>query len=998
MKNKIITVLLAITLFPVGVSAEESYFQSELGEVEVLLAKCDASSIDTPYEDLGYQVLKKFSGYIVEDEAAGVDEAQLTYNKAYMEKLYAEITENLNAYLAGEKPLAVTPYDMSEFNNFKSDGRSVYSIGYGHGRLVRADVDELKGFGATNIQVETGPTFILTELPSFSKTLSADTVSYTVENDTTHGNYLSVKNTAESGYFTLKQSIRVQPNTTYTYGFDSKAAINDAKLTLSVSSDKNTLEGTSAVPYSWKTHAFTYTTGSDETQLTFSLKAEKKIVLMYLDNLYFNDADGNNLLYNGGFEDSYDRKEIANLKYDLERAYENNITVCLLLSPHYFPTDLDMEYVTKGNGFIQYNINLPEAKAIIEEYLNALLPEIKDCKAISSICLTNEPVFITENWYDYYAPKFCEWLELEYTDIEALNAAYNAEYGDFDEVVMPSSFSATPLHYDWIRFNDEVFTEWHEWMAGIVKTHLPEMPLHAKTMKTISITNKHGTMRHGSKPELFDSFSDWTGNDAGAYTSVDGVHQDYTTDDFLLKMLWYDFLSSITEKPLYNSEDHIVQNKHTTFDEKYAKHSRADLWQGMMHHNNMSSIWHWSRSYDSTSDAYNSVLHRPDCIYEIGRTALDLNRLSGEVDRIADKQPKTAIFYSQASRNYTSVHCTSLLEIYKTLVTLGQSVGFVMETDTSKLSEYDVLVVGGAINTTAEAADAIKSFIAGGGTVVSLGDNNLTEDEYNKAASYNVTGMTAATSENLRSVLTDVLEEKNLMRVKLIDNTTGEIAENIDWAFDIDGDDVVVNLLSLEGTQDISVYLDGAELETMVDAIENEVFTGTAEELVPMLLKMPTEKISEKVKILSVDGKTVTWTSNDAAYASANIYRISNNKTELIENTTELSYTASDSDSMLIIKACDYQGNESEGVAVGTNSEQVLGAYISDGKAYVRNTTDKVQAGVLSVNLNDAEGNTIKRSRMTFVLRPNQLTSMNVSFKAKSGEQITVSVSNSLND
>ena len=677
MKKKILTILLALSMLPVGTSyAEDSYFQSELKVVEELLAKCDASSIDTSYEDLGYNVLKRFSEYIKEDEASGADEVQIAYNKEYMQDLYSEIVKNLNTYLDGEKPLKVVPYDMSEFDNFKSDGRSVYSIGYGHGVQVRSDIENLNDFGATNIQMETGPELVFTKLPSFTPTLSGETVSYTIEKNDKQRNYLSVKNTTDSDTFGLMQTVHVEPNTTYTYGFDSKAAIGNAAIVITVADTSTVLEGTDTVPFSWKTHTFTYTTGPEETSVKFAISVRRKTTTMYMDNLFFNDEQGNNLLFNGDFEDDYDKKELDNVKRDIERAYENNTTVCLLLSPHKFPLNLDVEgmYHTEGkNGFIEFNIDLPQSREIIERYLRILSEEVKDCKAISSICLSNEPIFITWLWYDYYAPKFCEWLESEYVEIESLNYAYSTEYQDFDEVEMPSKWTATPIFNDWVRFNDEFFLEWHEWMAGIVREYFPNTPLHTKTVKTISTTIPHGALSY-PKPEVFDSFSNWTGTDCTSFFNKDGKHLDYSNEAFLLKMLWYDFLYSVTGKPVYNSEDHIVQDKMSDFDEKYARHSRADLWQGMMHHNKMSTVWVWQRTYDENAYQYNSVLHRPDCIYEIGRTALDVNRLSDEIDTLTAKKPKVAIFYSQSSRGYAQwdvpMHCERLLEIYTQLVHL----------------------------------------------------------------------------------------------------------------------------------------------------------------------------------------------------------------------------------------------------------------------------------------------------------------------------------------
>lgn len=64
MKKKILAVLLAAALLPSAVHAEEKYFETELAEINGLLAQCDSAKIDTPYEDLGYSVLEKFAKYI----------------------------------------------------------------------------------------------------------------------------------------------------------------------------------------------------------------------------------------------------------------------------------------------------------------------------------------------------------------------------------------------------------------------------------------------------------------------------------------------------------------------------------------------------------------------------------------------------------------------------------------------------------------------------------------------------------------------------------------------------------------------------------------------------------------------------------------------------------------------------------------------------------------------------------------------------------------------
>jgi len=994
MKKRILILLLVISILPSAAYAEAGYFQNELDVVDALLNECDGKNIETPYEDMGFQVLKRFSEYFAEDELEGVDEAQLSYNKSYMEKLYSEITENLNLYLNGKKPLTVMPYDMSEFENFQSDGRSVYSVGYGHGQAVCDDIENMQLFGATNIQIETGPARILTEVPGFTK--KGNLFSCSVEDD-----YLSLKSDSGDGSIELKQSVRVTPNTTYTFGFKTKASLGSGKFTISFGGISNTYTS-SDLPYSWTNQEFSYTTG-DEEELDFCITAQNAVSVLYIDELYVRDADGNNLLYNGSFDDKYDKKEIDELKRDLERAYENNVTVSLLLSPHYFPTYLDVEglYNFDAGSLIKYNISMPEAKTVIEEYLNILLPEIKDCKAVSSICLTNEPVFETRNWYSYYAPEFCKWLEEKYVSIEALNVAYGANYGSFEEVEMPSAAASegSARHYDYLRFNDEVVTLWHGWMADIVKKHLPDMPVHVKTLRTINTSNLYGSIRHGANPEDFDAFCDWAGNDAYSYNNHGG-QGDYTTDDFYKKMMWYDYLWSVTGKPVYNSEDHVLQNGFTDFDEHFAKNIGADIWQGALHNRKMSTVWVWGRSYNPENHLYNSVLHRPDCVYEIGKRALDLTRLSRDIDRITSKKPKVALFYSEATRNYGGAenHLESMTKAYKELLSMGQPVGFVTENSLERISEYEILVVPGVTHTIPETVLSIEDYIMTGGTVIEYTES-FVKDEYNKISDYKPDGMITADDNTLREMLQNVLNDKGLLRVKLVDNATGELAENVDWSYSLNGDDIVVNILAHDEEKNVSVYVDGVKRENLINALDNSLFTGSIKPLEPIFLKKAYTQIKSGVVIKNVSGKTVTWTCDDEAYAGANIYRVKDGKLELAGKVYGFSYTADADDSALIIKAIDALGNESYGVSTGVNENPEISAYIVGDTAYVENTTDTVQAGVLSVAAKDKVTGAIKkRSQVSYMLNPYQKVSMKIMISADSGEELSVSVSNSLND
>ena len=82
----------------------------------------------------------------------------------------------------------------------------------------------------------------------------------------------------------------------------------------------------------------------------------------------------------------------------LEEAAKHDVAVSLLLSPHYFPkwaTDEWPNSAIRIRGFIQHNVNAPQAKAIIKAYLETVVPMVKDYPFCESIILSNEPTYDT---------------------------------------------------------------------------------------------------------------------------------------------------------------------------------------------------------------------------------------------------------------------------------------------------------------------------------------------------------------------------------------------------------------------------------------------------------------------------------------------------------------------------------------------------------------------------------------------------------------------------
>ena len=137
-------------------------------------------------------------------------------------------------------------------------------------------------------------------------------------------------------------------------------------------------------------------------------------------------------------------------------------------------------------------------------------------------------------------------MKAKYKTIGKLNANYGAKFGTFDEVTMPGIKAPTPLYYDWTVFNNAYFSEWHAWMAGIVKKLAPNVPVSAKMMANLS-----GVTSYGVDPEQFDPFADLNGGDNWNYLGSGA-------SGFIRENRFYDLQASFRKAPVFNAETHLI--------------------------------------------------------------------------------------------------------------------------------------------------------------------------------------------------------------------------------------------------------------------------------------------------------------------------------------------------------------------------------------------------------------------------------------------------------
>jgi hypothetical protein len=402
----------------------------------------------------------------------------------------------------------------------------------------------------------------------------------------------------------------------------------------------------------------------------------------------------------------------------LQNAQNNNVCVSLLISPHYFPSFLyalypDLKFDESGS-FLGYHINHPVARRVIEVYLRTLIPIIKDYSSLFDICLTNEPDYESSaSAYDF--PQWQAYLKDKYASVSDLNQKLGTSFGSFEEIQMPPDTERSALANEWVQFNNELFSGWHKWMTEIIKECAPNIPVDAKVMSYMSY-NETSAWR-GTDYNQFSKFCDFNGCDT--WSSIDN-----TNFKMFFKTAWYDYMGDIKNAPIINSEDHIIGDRSQYYTDAENKlltsFVGADIWQGAIHGRDASTIWTWERSFDHSSDFYGSILARPECIASVGETALDLNRLSFEVQAFDNTKEDVAILFSDSSRVYDSVYSNFVLLATEGASCAGKSVKFVTEDTIGSLANGYLLIIPNCTAVKTSTLSAVNNYAKAGNKVLLL--------------------------------------------------------------------------------------------------------------------------------------------------------------------------------------------------------------------------------------------------------------------------------------
>lgn len=829
-----------------------SEIENKLSSVEMFIERCEAAGMDVGYEKIDYNVIKDFIKYGREDISWGHTE-RAEYVASELDKIYSDLYGRLSSYYFGkDEPKTVKRNTVKGFSGVKKgafvnkDGERMFFNGYvtpyWTGRDTLTDMEKFQDFGADIVQIEITPNDVIYSPDSINgwnvyKNNGVDAEAVTVSGgaDNTE-KALKVTNksgSASNVYINFTQNIAVKSETTYVYKLKAKATnINGVSFYPNGWDSRAKRVSLGSGSYDWQEFSCTYTTGEDETSLTAMIVCDNKTEELLLDSISLKEVGSSkNLVQNGGFEDEGNTSEhfkawtapVDNLITRLlDCAAENDVMVDVLIQPATFTRLANMypDIKTPSSG-VGYDINSDIAKEALDLYVKTVMEGIKDHPALLSVCISNEPNYDTRKDTENLAAYRAYLKEIYNNDKAALKSAYGLLSNlltDFDNIEFPDD-TRNRKFYEWVRFNNKFTSDWNGYVAGLVKKYAPEVRVHSKMM---SLFGSGDSVKWGTDPEEFNTFSDLSGNDCY------GFIEHPTGDGVVYKLMWYDLLKSIApEKPVINSEDHIIVDGSTNYSAENTKHVVTDVWQGALHGRDASILWLWNRSKSETSTTYGNILYRPDAVSLVGKRSLDLNRLSAEIAAFSNKKNYVTILWSDTSFIYNT---QNTLAVYKAALFAGANPNFITERQIiAGEKPAGILVIPGAANVRSEAFDKIKEYAASGGKVWAVGDGCLAKNEKNESVSGSVTYEKKLAASAAKA-------EFEKISAPVVCAADGKALENVEiMSVDYKGEKLV-NLCSYDWNETKTVKFDGVA----INLLTGERFKGSAAlaPYEPMLLKI----------------------------------------------------------------------------------------------------------------------------------------------------------------
>lgn len=879
--------------------------KKNLSELTEILTECTNKDIPIEYEKINYYVIERFIPYFEEDANNGIFD-RIYYMDIALDELYLEAKNNMLAYLNGEKeptlaPQYVTSPITMEGKHFVADTktttkdgevierRPVFFVGAGHWPEAAVDIPEYNkfGFNATHFDMESWKMFDKADLMESWElhTMGERQIHYyTSTDEKRNGNYsLGIdtdqpKSGAWNNYNLISQIVKVEPNTTYEYGLSAKTKNATGWPMFSVDGFvkyKHSFEGT----HDWKDYAFKYKTGEKQTELEFSISIDSPADAIYLDDCFVKkEGTDENLLKDPGFEelkpdmDSEKMEEgihyqafpdkINKIEECLKLCEENNIAAVYMLDLHniseymyYEDPSINNDFGKFWNGFVDFNPTHPERVRFQDISLQTVLPRIKDYKSLALMMMTNEPVFVSYISSQYYLPIYQKYLNEKYKTIDNLNKTWGTNYENFSQAEMPTKVEGTAKFTDWRIFNDSIMYDYQKQLAETAKQVAPNVKVGSKFMQPIT---KYGTGRvEGGSTNLapLTELMDLNAVDGWAYF-------DTSDRDVISKMAYYDLVTSFKDAPIFNGEDHIIEDKTAiTYSDDELKFNLTDIWQGAIRGRGGSILWLWDeigKTKNNNMYLNASLTLRPKHVAEIGKMTLDLNRLSKDIVAIQDEEPTVAILYSLHSFAWNPAYLNTLYHAYAAAGNSGQKVFFVDESRLEELDKFDVLVIPGAEAVEKETVEAIDKFASRGGNILIVNKDSLSSDGYgvehkqelvkqifDKATVVDVEEegnlVKKESVEDIYQAMRTVVKAAGYYNIEIKDVSTGKALANSEWLSAEKDGKILINLCMYDyGKKEVEVLINGKKATEIEDLKGQQKFTDqvTLDGYVPMFLEI----------------------------------------------------------------------------------------------------------------------------------------------------------------
>ncbi len=877
---------------------------------------CEKSGIPTDTERVNYTVIEKFIDYGKEDLLNGYTE-RADYTLNCLNNLYNEADESLSAYLSSEKESYGTNRYVSgnieknnlsfvsEISNTKT-GRAgtgnIFLTGFMGG--ISGDLEKMTDLGMNMISVENGVWDVI--IPSggglyggYVISSGTDSAKAYRETGTGQNSSASLRFSNLGGSVSVTKKLAIEPGTEYEVGCVSRNISGEGVIISTGYTADAAIKNTSSRFASTKV---SFNSGENES-LTIVITS-KNVGENIIDNLFVRKKGTyDNILINGDFEtdiikcNGYDIDcgALDETVRIIEKAEQLNIAVDLLISPHYFPPFIlaeNAEYVHGGSGFGSGGAEWSKQRIrdVMCDYVDAVAKTVKGCGALKSICLMNEPMFnlMYSNNNDILS-LWHAWIEEKYGDRETVGSKHGTTYKSISDVPIPTEIQQTQLFYDWKSFNEEFFADFHKMLADRIKADIPDILIHTKMvdyMSRIESDYEYSFLLTGTEANLFSEFSDIHGNDAHAYIEPGHMYRMQS------KLQWYDYLTTVDNKPIFNSEDHIIMDQSKIYDYRQARHVACDIWQGALHGRSISTIWVYGRTYDESSLLMDSILNRPDCVAAVGKTNIELNRVSDKIAELQNTNPEIGVVFSTASRVYNRNYMNCLYTAYEAANYSGFRVAVLDEKALSegKADMCKVVILPDTKYMSEDSVEALAAYVKNGGKIIALGNSCLRYDDYKKgisstlksavlgeavrfSTSYDWYQLTSPSADEILGSIREIIPNE----VKIVDSSTGKEMTDIEYRWIDDGRGKVINLCRYNWTDgaDVDIYINGKKTDYLYDVVNGNELSGvTVDGYTPVLLyaeapaditvsngRVTAENVSEDDKIIQAvydsDGKMV---------------------------------------------------------------------------------------------------------------------------------------------